>query len=176
MKTEQKHWKPERGLLRVLERQESDWGRHPVKRRKGDLQISQWSFWRRQLRRSNKCNRKKIKQKRKSCKSNHAFLMQLEATIQQQTVQYTMTEQHLLQSLTMQQQQQQQQMHQFAAMQNNMMALMEQQRQQSELIMEILNGSILSAFLVANTLILLCVVASPSAITTLFTSISCLFR
>ena len=35
----------------------------------------------------------------------HAFLRQLEATIQQQTAQYTMTEQHLLQNLTMQQQQ-----------------------------------------------------------------------
>ena len=68
----------------------------------------------------------------------HAFLRQLEATIQQQTAQYTMTEQHLLQNLTMQQQQQQQQMHQFAAMQNNTMALMEQQRQQSEMIMELI--------------------------------------
>jgi myosin heavy subunit len=71
----------------------------------------------------------------------HAVLRQLEANIQQQTAQYTMTEKHLLQNLTMQQQQQQQQMHQFAAMQNNMMALMEQQRQQSEMIMELIKNT-----------------------------------
>ena len=38
---------------------------------------------------------------------HHAFLRQLEAKIQLQTAQYTMTEQHILQNLTMQQQQQQ---------------------------------------------------------------------
>ena len=69
---------------------------------------------------------------------HHAFLRQLEATIKQQTAQYTMTEQHLLQNLTMQQQQQ---IHQFAAMQNSMMALMEQQRQQSEMIMELIKNN-----------------------------------
>ena len=48
------------------------------------------------------------KKAREERQEQHAFLRQLEATIQQQTAQYTMTEQYLLQNLTIQQQQQQQ--------------------------------------------------------------------
>ena len=54
---------------RVWEKQESDWGKHLVKRRSDEQQISQWSSWRRQSRRNSKCKRKKRKPEKKSSNS-----------------------------------------------------------------------------------------------------------
>jgi hypothetical protein len=70
-----------------------------------------------------------------------AFLRQLEATQQQQTAQFKITEQQLLSTIHQQQQQQQQQVQQFAAMQHNMVRMMEQQQRQTELILELFRKS-----------------------------------
>ena len=67
------------------------------------------------------------------------FLQQLQLSQQQQTVQFKLTEQHLLHNI--QQQQQQQQSHQMAMMQNFMMQMMEQQQKQTDMLLELFKKS-----------------------------------
>ena len=83
--------------------------------------------------------RQQEEERRRQEEKHLEFLQQLQLSQQQQTVQFKLTEQHLLHNI--QQQQQQQQSQQMAMMQNFMMQMMEQQQKQTDMLLELFKKS-----------------------------------